>query len=162
MKVCSKCGIEKDMNEFNKDRNHKDGRRSHCKACRREYRLANKEKDGLYRLAHKEQEREYCRKYRKKNRDKVNALSAKHRARKLNQTPNLSQEEKFEMQAIYKMAQELGYEVDHIRPISKGGLHHPDNLQIIPAKENRRKSAKLDYIVPEDCIIRLDDTGEIL
>ena len=36
-----------------------------------------------------------------------------------------------------------GYEVDHIHPISKGGLHVHYNLQIITISENRRKSAKL-------------------
>lgn len=36
-----------------------------------------------------------------------------------------------------------GYEVDHIIPLSKGGLHHQDNLQYLTAEENRRKSNKL-------------------
>lgn len=38
-----------------------------------------------------------------------------------------------------------GHEVDHIIPISKGGLHHQDNLQYLPILENRRKSNKLNY-----------------
>ena len=36
-----------------------------------------------------------------------------------------------------------GYEVDHIIPLSKGGLHHQDNLQYLLKEENRRKSNKL-------------------
>jgi len=32
-KICSKCGLEKDLADFYRDRNHKDGRRSDCKAC---------------------------------------------------------------------------------------------------------------------------------
>jgi HNH endonuclease len=36
-----------------------------------------------------------------------------------------------------------GYEVDHIIPISKGGLHCLDNLQYLTISENRRKSNKL-------------------
>lgn len=51
---------------------------------------------------------------------------------------------------IYKNAP-AGYHVDHIVPISKGGLHHENNLQYLPAKENRRKSNKLDYI-PQNAI----------
>lgn len=35
------------------------------------------------------------------------------------------------------------HHVDHIIPGSKGGLHHPDNLQILTASENSRKGAKL-------------------
>jgi 5-methylcytosine-specific restriction endonuclease McrA len=36
-----------------------------------------------------------------------------------------------------------GYEVDHIIPISKGGLHTLSNLQYLPMIENRRKSNKI-------------------
>jgi 5-methylcytosine-specific restriction endonuclease McrA len=36
-----------------------------------------------------------------------------------------------------------GYEVDHIIPISKGGLHTLNNLQYLPMIENRRKSNKI-------------------
>jgi 5-methylcytosine-specific restriction endonuclease McrA len=33
-----------------------------------------------------------------------------------------------------------GYEVDHINPLSLGGLHHEDNLQYLPWRVNRSKS----------------------
>jgi hypothetical protein len=36
-----------------------------------------------------------------------------------------------------------GFEVDHIIPISKGGLHTLSNLQYLPMIENRRKSNKI-------------------
>jgi len=36
--------------------------------------------------------------------------------------------------------------VDHVIPVAKGGLHHPDNLQIITAEDNLKKSDLLDYI----------------
>lgn len=39
---------------------------------------------------------------------------------------------------IYKNRPE-GYEVDHIIPLSKGGLHHQDNLQYLVMKDNRSK-----------------------
>ena len=38
----------------------------------------------------------------------------------------------------------VAYHVDHIHPWSKGGAHHPDNLQILSAEENMRKGAKLN------------------
>ena len=43
-----------------------------------------------------------------------------------------------------------GYEVDHIIPISKGGLHHQDNLQYLTISENRSKGNKLDWRSRQD------------
>lgn len=44
-----------------------------------------------------------------------------------------------------RLTKETGipHEVDHIIPISKGGKHHEDNLQIITMSENRKKSNKI-------------------
>ena len=39
----------------------------------------------------------------------------------------------------------VGYEVDHIVPLSKGGPHTPDNVQYLPADVNRRKNNKIDF-----------------
>lgn len=39
MKRCSKCGIEKDESEFNKQKSAKDGLQSYCRACSNTYRL---------------------------------------------------------------------------------------------------------------------------
>lgn len=36
-----------------------------------------------------------------------------------------------------------GYEVDHIIPLSRGGLHHQDNLQYLLKEDNRRKGNKM-------------------
>ena len=53
------------------------------------------------------------------------------------------------IQEFYKIAElktkETGipYEVDHIIPISKGGLHHQNNLQVITRTENRSKGNKI-------------------
>jgi CRISPR/Cas system Type II protein with McrA/HNH and RuvC-like nuclease domain len=35
------------------------------------------------------------------------------------------------------------YEFDHYVPFSKGGSSDPDNIRIIPKKENRKKGAKM-------------------
>lgn len=92
------------------------------------------------------------REYKKNNAGKVNALNAKRRARKLNQTPDLIQDEKYQVEMIYKRSQELGpdWQVDHIIPLSKGGLHHPDNLQIVTKEYNLEKRAKLNFRLPTE------------
>ena len=81
--------------------------------------------------------------------EKVNCRAAKRRALIKNQTQNLSEDEIKLIFTIYenciKINQETGipHEVDHIIPISKGGIHHPNNLQILTMKENRKKGNKL-------------------
>ncbi len=74
-----------------------------------------------------------------KNKAGVNA----YRAKKRNATPDDA-----DMKLIREIYDHcpIGYEVDHIVPLSKGGLHHQDNLQYLPGLENRKKSNKTDYI----------------
>ena len=61
---------------------------------------------------------------------------------------NLTDNERKQIIGIYKKSRfktfETGIEhhVDHIKPLAKGGRHHPSNLQIITAKENLSKGAK--------------------
>jgi len=70
-----------------------------------------------------------------------NEIASRRRARIRNQTPKLSKEEKKKLQEYYLICPN-GHEVDHIQPIAKGGLHHPDNLQILTKTENRKKWMK--------------------
>lgn len=70
-----------------------------------------------------------------------NYHSSKRRSRKLKATTCTSDERLIEL--YYKVCQSLeGYEVDHFQPLSKGGLHHQDNLQILLRELNREKSNK--------------------
>lgn len=84
------------------------------------------------------------------NPDKVSAKRAKRRACKLAQTPVLTKQETQDILLYYTLAQYLSefgtkHEVDHIAPLAKGGLHHPSNLQVLTQRDNRCKSAKLNY-----------------
>ena len=70
----------------------------------------------------------------------ANEAWQRYHAKQKDQTP-LDADIKL-IQKIYENCPK-GYEVDHIIPISKGGLHHQDNLQYLPWIENRRKGNKL-------------------
>lgn len=72
-------------------------------------------------------------------------IASARRARKKNASVELSLEEKTAILEIYKNCPK-GYEVDHIVPLSKGGKHHPSNLQYLTISENRKKGAKLNYV----------------
>lgn len=82
-----------------------------------------------------------------RTRAKVNAKTYRYRTRKINQMPIDADHEKinyFYIQAE-KLTEETGimHHVDHIIPLSKGGLHHQDNLQVLTAFENIKKGNKL-------------------
>lgn len=64
----------------------------------------------------------------------------------------LNKEEKQQIYNIYeeshKMTQSSGntYQVDHIIPLAHGGLHVPENLQILSQEENLKKGTSVDGI----------------
>ena len=103
--------------------------------------------DAKYRQEHKFEIAKHVAKYQKDNPDKFNAYEAKRRALKLNQIPPGTDLKK--VAKIYKLAREISEKtgikmhVDHINPLSKGGPHCPENLQIITATENLEKGDKL-------------------
>lgn len=90
--------------------------------------------------------------YRKRKREwaaanaaKVRANTVRRRARKLALTPHLTNEERAKIVGFYAEARAMTelsgepYHVDHIKPLAKGGLHHPDNLQVLRGVLNLRK-----------------------
>lgn len=79
----------------------------------------------------------------KKRRLKILVAVRRYQAKKLRQTPDDADDCK--IKEIYANCPE-GYEVDHRIPISKGGLHHQDNLQYLLMSDNRRKSNKLNWV----------------
>lgn len=74
---------------------------------------------------------------------KNRSTRAKYRAKLLAQTPPDA-----DLKAINEFYINCppGHEVDHIIPISKGGLHTLENLQYLTISENRSKGAKLDWV----------------
>jgi 5-methylcytosine-specific restriction endonuclease McrA len=119
---------------------------------KKRYYQENREKcdevNKAWKEANIEKTRSYGVKWAKRNPARHNFNMAKRRAMLRNQTPELTPEEQKRIEDIYWLARDLSavtgepYEVDHIHPIVKGGLHHLDNLQILPMDLNRSKGAK--------------------
>ena len=97
----------------------------------------------------KEQYAQYKKLHADRDRPLANARKAKRRTRIKNGSVNLTPEEKLRIREIYikcKLINEstgIPHHVDHIIPVIKGGLHHPDNLQILTKFENLSKGSKI-------------------
>ena len=104
---------------------------------------------------------EWKKAYYEANKDKFFEKGARRRALKNGQTP--SNANRTLIQTFYDQAVRLtkawsaphidrkfrvSFAVDHIIPLSKGGLHEAFNLQVIPTKLNARKKDKLNYPMP--------------
>ncbi len=79
------------------------------------------------------------------------ALYLERRKQRLReQTPALTELEQQQIRQIYEERDRLNqaagfirYHVDHIAPLARGGQHHPQNLKVIPARDNIQKGAKI-------------------
>ncbi|NQZ48500.1 MAG: hypothetical protein HRT63_13370 [Erythrobacter sp.] len=118
----------------------------------------NKNKDKLakygaeYRKNNKEKISKYNSQWAKKNKALVNSYAMMRIAKKKNLTPPLTTYDKERIEALYKEAKQLEkktgapYHVDHVWPISKGGVHHWCNLEVIPEARNLSKSDRHDGV----------------
>lgn len=83
--------------------------------------------------------------WQRRNPEKMCALVAKRAAAQLQRTPPWADLKAIE--AIYSAANLLGEQVDHIIPLQGklvSGLHVPENLQCLPARENQSKGNRFD------------------
>ena len=150
--ACKHCGsYEKYVSSYN------------CVSCAIKIGLEKlNNEDLMKRYRTKEKKQKYCennrelvnsikRKYAQSERGKaVSAEKQRRRYARLKQgiPIEITEEELRQIQEIYQEAQHLTftsgiqYDVDHIIPLFEGGLHHPDNLQIITHEEHLMKAAK--------------------
>ncbi len=85
-KKCNKCGKCKEIGEFHKKSDSKDGLHTYCKSCfsayKKKYRKENKEKINAYNKewckANPEKRAAYQKEYRKENREKEKAYQKKY------------------------------------------------------------------------------------
>lgn len=174
MKECRKCKQHKEVKDFYKRKDTKDGLQYKCKPCvqeensfyykkfkekrnksKKRYYYQNREKylknKRIYYKNNREEIREKQNNYKKQNRAKYNYYNSRERAYKLEATPTWSNQEK--IQVLYEKAKwlesltGLKYHVDHIIPL-KGdnvcGLHIWNNLQILESTLNCKKSNKVN------------------
>ena len=120
--------------------------------------LANPEKEAAKKTKWREENRELHnainREWNSKNKDKKAALEAKRRAAQLQRTPPwLSKDDLKAIAAFYEVANKLTqatgeiWHVDHVLPLQGkkvSGFHVPQNLRVIRAAVNIKKSNKYE------------------
>jgi len=160
MKTCTKCQETKELDQFYK-RADRDSYHSWCKACKhlsgKSWHSRNKERHSeLTRRWYEENKDQHLannREWAKANPDKKQAAWAFREKRAKQATPSWALrrdlKEYYTLAMCYTKATGVQYEVDHIVPLISDfvcGLNTSDNLQVITAEENRRKSNKVDHL----------------
>ena len=132
-RLCSMCHEVHELANFYTCATTPSGYGTQCKPCAKSLAKANYNPE----LSSKR-----TKLYNKENPEKKNAYTAKRNAKKLQRTPSWADPSK--LQEIYLNCPK-GHHVDHIIPLQGelvSGLHVPENLQYLTAKENLEKSNK--------------------
>ena len=95
MKTCTKCKVERSLDEFHKNKISKDGRKSVCKYCvkkyNKEYQEKNKEKTKKYIEENREhinkRSREYNRRWKEENKEYVRKREREYRKKRRKEDP---------------------------------------------------------------------------
>jgi len=160
VRICRKCGEQKELTEFYRKSMGKHGRCSVCKEChkadainrseeRSKYNHQHREKirdsrleyEALYRENNREKLREYGLKYYYENRDKI----LQKNQSKMTQRFKILQRDGFTCQycgAAPWKDKNITLEVDHIFPRSLGGGDEEDNLITACRDCNQGKKAR--------------------
>lgn len=168
-KRCTKCRVEKPLTDFHKNASCEDGLQHRCKQCRRddtytysarsnEWRSAHldsfRASSRNWKITHKAEDREIQRKWRQTPNGKRYALH--HRTlRRANIKGDVTADqfkELFERQThcAYckrKFTTKQPPTVDHVIPLSKGGLHTISNLVLACKPCNSRKSNTVTNLI---------------
>ena len=106
---------------------------------KKKYNQDNREKRLKRQKQYREANKDKIAEYRNRNMTSFKHYKAKRRSAKKDQTPDYANLDLIKL--IYENCPD-GYEVDHMVPISCGGLHYESNLCYLPKSINCSKGAK--------------------
>jgi len=163
IKRCPKCGEVKMRSQFARRTSSTDGLQRCCKTCCAATYLAwyeaNRDKklaaNAAWKVTNRAECLAYYAAYHASHPEKKRARNQVRRAREraaLDPTADADAIRELNRKAALASAfmldeEPLGFAVDHIVPLARGGRHHEDNLRVLPSRLNSVKSAKLDYEV---------------
>ena len=109
-KKCSKCGLEKELFNFSLLHSNKDGLKTKCKNCIKEYRDSNSEKTKYYRdkysILNKEKVLESKNQYANKNKEIINIKKSEYRKNNREKI-NKQRKERSIVDSLYKLTESL-------------------------------------------------------
>lgn len=152
MKTCTKCNETKAVSEFYKAKSNKDGFENKCKACKsisgKKERFKSKDRKNhmsrLHYSANRELKQAQGKVWNAANADRKAAIVGKNvRKQIVSATYDINLCIPF-YEMARRLTEETGikHEVDHIKPVSAGGLHCQTNLQVLTKIENMKKGSK--------------------
>jgi len=162
MKKCTKCSVEKPLEDFHCDKSTKDGKTYACKQCRTVQTVAwhkrteSWKSDSVKKSIKKRMEKPENKKrashastkWFHKNHEKTVPYNRANAAlrRIMKYYPEAQVSEIKDVLSVYEEAYRLELEtgikhhVDHKRPLQGGGMHHIDNLEVLTEEQHARKT----------------------
>ena len=172
MKKCTKCGIEKELDQYHKNKLGAFGRNSKCKECVKKYLLQNKDKIKKQRKHYRDKNKDkilsYAKEYRKKNKDSISEKKKIHNskpevkeARKKyyeeNKTKILSRMKKL-MEEKKKLEPSCVYQIvcsknnfAYIGQTTRGKLRWEQHLRRLKGNYHPNKKLQEDFIKYGEC-----------
>lgn len=111
------------------------------------------EKARNYYLDNAESKREYGRNHYSSNKEAYIARANERKKKIKEDVKSLTDSEREDIKLTYKWRDFLNsnhgslvFEVDHMNPLSNGGVHHPSNVQFVPKNTTTGKRLRLELI----------------
>jgi hypothetical protein len=167
-KVCPRCGEEKTLTEFTKDRSRLDGLEVYCRECKRIYQIYHSEKYREKITAHsreynqrpevKQRKKEYERRseVRKRRREQDKNPARRQRKNELRRTPEAKQKQK---EYDHRRSQFPIVKDKHRIQVTRYAKEHPEWKMVQREKQRAKKKgvpfdlSSKDIIIPEVCPI---------
>jgi hypothetical protein len=146
-KKCTKCGIEKPLTEFSKDKNRKDGRRSHCKACIAQYNAKpeNKKRKAERHALYYAENKEKIAQYYEENKEKILTRGAQYYAENKEKITQYREERKAEQPScVYQIKNLINNKV-YIGETTRGELRWKQHLRCLRGNYHENKLLQEDF-----------------
>lgn len=152
MKKCSKCGVDKSLDEFYSHKRSKDGKRSACKECSNKENKSWADKNALkyseylkqYRQDHKEDHKNYLIDYQEKNKEKIK-LQEKSWRRKNSERVKNNHKNWYDKNRDYKLQQNKEYRSARMRndPVFRLSMYLRSRMNALLRGQTSKKALEL-------------------